>query len=161
MDAMGGSQFNKTGEIESNVTKSQDGIGIVEEGHGGGLRTTVIIPGGGEQALLGAEAKFLGKRAKDGFKEDKAGKEGAHRAALRIAFRLQEVLPSACLVEEPADIIGAVDKFKEREKLREVGAERFSAGVTGAGVKHVYNIQSKEDAGLVLGVIDVAGGEKV
>jgi hypothetical protein len=137
VDAMRGSQGSKTSKIKGNITESENGIDIIEEGHGGGLGTVVIIPRGGKKTLLGT---FMGKRAKDRFKENKASKEGAHRAALCVSFSLQEVLPVMVLVKEPPEIIGAVKKLKKREELREVGAKRFSTGITGTSVEHVNNV---------------------
>ena len=94
--------------------------------------------------------------------EDKAAKEGAEGAALGEAFILGEVGPGAVGRDEPAGVGGVVDQVEEGNDLGEVSAEHGAAGVMGAGVEHVDDVDShQEDAGLMGRVGEVAVDEKV
>ena len=93
--------------------------------------------------------------------EDKAAKEGAEGAALGKAFVLEDVGPGVVGRDEPAGVGGVVDEVKEGNNLGEVSVEHGTAGVTGAGVEHVDDVDSQEDAGLMGEVREVAIDEKV
>ena len=104
--------------------------------------------------------EFITKGGED-LVEDKAIKEGAEGAALGKAFRLGEVGPGMIQSDKPAGIRGVVNQVKEGEDLGEVGPEHGAAGIARAGVKHVNDVESQEDTGLVGWVGEVVIDEEV
>ena len=83
------------------------------------------------------------------WRTSKATKERAKGAALGKAFMLGEVGPGAIRRDEPKGIGGLVDQVEEGDDLGEVGAEHGAAGIVGAGVELLDNVESQKDAGLV------------
>ena len=77
------------------------------------------------------------------------------------AFMLGEVGPGAVRRDEPAGVGGVVDQVEEGDDLGEVGVEHGAAGVTGAGVEHVDDVESQEYMGLMGGVREVVIDKEV
>ena len=159
-DAMGLAEGGKAFKEEREVDKGEGGGDVVDVRHGGSEGAKAVVTRGGEEASVGSAFEFV-EEGREDLVENKATKEGAKGAALGKAFMLGEVGPGAVRRDEPAGVGGVVDQVEEGEDLGEVGAEHGAAGVTGAGVEHVDDVEGEEDAGLVSGVREVTIDKEV